>query len=78
LIRDQSFAPDELIDRLQPAPQTENRLADYFYTAEELDELAGFIAAAANHAENREVEQEWDALFERILAPSTGNAGRLR
>jgi len=78
LIRDQSFAPDELIDRLQPAPQTENPLADYLYTSDELDELAGFIAAAANHAENREAEQEWDALFERVLALLNGNAGRLR
>ena len=68
LIRDQSFAPDELIDRLQPVPQGENHLVDYLYTWDELDELAGFIAAASNHVENREVEREWEAVFERILA----------
>ena len=78
LIRDETFAPDELIDRLQPVPQAENHLADFPYTWDELDELAGFIAAATNRAENRKVEREWDALFERILTLLNGNAGRLR
>lgn len=68
MIRDESFAPDELIERLQPTPEAGNHLADFLYTWSELDELAGFIAAASNHAANRKVEQEWEAVFERILA----------
>lgn len=68
LIRNESFAPEELIDRLQPVPKDENHLADFLYTADELEELAGFIAAEGNHPQNSPVGKEWDALFERILA----------
>jgi len=68
LIRDRSFAPTELVERLQPVPQADNHLAEFAYTWDELDELAGFIAAEGNHPESLEVGREWDALFERILA----------
>jgi len=36
------------------------------FTLEELDELAGYVAAAANHTENEAVEQELDQVCERI------------
>jgi len=63
LIRNESFAPPELVDRLQPVPKAEEHLADFLYTAEELEELAGFIAAEGNHPQNPKVEKEWDALL---------------
>ena len=76
LIQEDSFAPGELIDRLQPVPEAENHLADYLYNWNELEELSGFLAAAGNHAENRKVEREWDALIERVLALLNGTSGR--
>ena len=68
LLREDSLAPGELIDRLQPGPAGTTRRAKFLYSAEELDELIGFVAASANHAENRKMEKEWDALFDRITA----------
>ncbi len=68
LLREDSLAPGELIDRLQPGSDSKTRRAKFLYTWEELDELIGFVAAAANHAENRKMEKEWDALFNRIAA----------
>jgi hypothetical protein len=34
----------------------------------ELDELAGYIAAEANHTHNKKQRKEWDRLFPRISA----------
>jgi len=68
LIRDRSFAPKELVERLQPVPQADNPRVDFAYTWDELDELAGFVAAEGNHPESPELGREWVALFERILA----------
>ncbi len=76
LLREDSLAPCELIDRLQPGSAGQTRRAKFLYTWEELDELIGFVAAAANHAENRKMEKEWDALFDRITALLKNNAGR--
>jgi len=33
---------------------------------DELDDLAGFIAAEANHAEDKILEKKLDALFDKI------------
>lgn len=66
LIRERSFASNELTDRLQPVLEGKDRLVSFIYSPEELDELAGFVAAEANHSQNRKVGKEWDAIFERI------------
>lgn len=58
LIHDRSFAPKELFERLQPVPQADNHHAEFAYTWDELDELAGFIAAEGNHPESPEVGRE--------------------
>jgi len=63
LILNHSFAEQELTDRLRvvPAPI-------YRFTLGELDELAGYIAAEANHTHNKQQRKEWDRLFHRISA----------
>ncbi|MGO9274286.1 MAG: hypothetical protein ACLQOO_29295 [Terriglobia bacterium] len=33
-----------------------------------MDELAGYVAAEANHAQDKKWRKEWDRLFARIAA----------
>ena len=61
LILNHSLAEPELTDRLRlvPAP-------DYRFTLDDLDELAGYIAAEANHAKDKKLQKEWDRLYARL------------
>lgn len=36
------------------------------YSLDELDELLGYIAAEANHAENEKLERDLDRLYDRL------------
>jgi hypothetical protein len=36
------------------------------FTLDDLDELAGFVAAEANHAKDKKLQEELDRLYERI------------
>ncbi len=36
------------------------------FSLDELDELAGYVAAEANHAKDKKLQKEWDRLFARI------------
>jgi hypothetical protein len=49
--------------RLVPGPG--ERLV-YRFTLDDLDELAGFVAAEANHAKDEKLGKELDRLFARI------------
>jgi hypothetical protein len=67
LILENSFAPDELTARLRLVPQR-GKPAVARYTLGELDELAGHVAAEANHAKNRKVAKQWDGIFDKMTA----------
>jgi hypothetical protein len=62
-----AFAHEELISRLRRVPQPDQSPADSF-TLDELDELAGHVAAEANHTKDRKLGKELKRLFERIAA----------
>jgi hypothetical protein len=40
----------------------------FHFTLDDLDELAGSVAAEANHAKNKVLRHQLDQLFERIEA----------
>ena len=65
LIVNQTFAGDDLTERLLEA-KTEGKYIKVAYTLGELEELAGFIAAEANHAEDKKLEKQLDALYDKI------------
>ena len=64
LLRDETFADSEYADLF-----TESRgrcVAEF--TASELDDILGHIAAAANHARRAKLREELDALYRRLEA----------
>ena len=67
LILKHSFASEELTDRLRIVPRP-NEPPIYRFTLDDLDELAGYVAAEANHAKNKKLQKEWDRLYARIAA----------
>src|SRR5215207_7804592 len=65
LIRDHTFAGQHLTDALNVTEFNDGKIFVY-YTLDDLDELAGHVAAAANHAKNRKLEKTLDALYAEI------------
>jgi Plasmid pRiA4b ORF-3-like protein len=59
-----TFADDSLTDRLRVT--IPGRYPVLHFTLEDLDELVGFIAAEANHAKNRVLQEQLDQLCDRI------------
>ena len=65
LIVNQTFAGDDLTERLHKAKVEENYIKES-YTLNEIEDLAGFIAAEANHAEEKKLQKKLDALYDKI------------
>lgn len=65
LILDHTFADDELTVPLRVAPAS-NKASVYPFTLDDLEELAGYVAAEANHAKDRKLQKELDRLFARM------------
>ena len=65
LILAHTFAGPNLTKRLRLAEVAGTRLT-VDYTLDDLDELVGFIAAEANHAEDARLQHELDALYEHL------------
>jgi hypothetical protein len=65
LILEHTFAGNDLTDRIKLA-LLKGKHISAGYTLEELDELVGFIAAEANHSEDRKLERQLDRLFEKL------------
>jgi len=65
LIISHTFADKSLTDRLQIAPQPGQRSV-FRFTLDELDELVGDVAAEANHAKNKVLQEQLDQLCDRI------------
>jgi len=63
LVLDQTFAPKALADRLRlaMAEQTE-----FHFTLAELEELHGYVAAAANHADSSKLQKQLDRILLKI------------
>ena len=67
LIIAHTFADDSITSRLRVVPQPGQRPVFHF-TLDELDELTGDVAAEANHAKNKVLQEQLDQLCERIEA----------
>jgi len=65
LILEHTFADEELTKHLRVVPGSGERPI-YRFTLDNLDELAEFVAAEANHAKDKKLRKELDHLFERI------------
>ncbi|MCZ2149651.1 MAG: plasmid pRiA4b ORF-3 family protein [Bryobacterales bacterium] len=67
LILKQSFAEEDLTRRLRlvspPGQSTVVR-----YTLDELDDLAGYVAAESNHAKDPKLHKLWEAIYVKIAA----------
>ena len=67
LIMKHTFAGDELTYRLRVVPRPGEPPLCRF-TSDDLDELAGYVAAQANHAKVKKKEKELRQLYARIAA----------
>ena len=65
LILSHTFADESVTKRLQVMPQPGQRPLFHF-TLDDLDELAGSVAAEANHARNKVLQEQLFQLCERI------------
>lgn len=66
LIAKHTFAGNNLTDRLRIMPSP-GRRPYYHFSLDDLDELAGYVAAEANHAKVKRLEKELRRLFARIM-----------
>lgn len=65
LIMKHTFAGRNLTDGLRVVPSPGKRPL-YRFTLDDLDELAGYVAAEANHAKVKKLEKELRQLYGRI------------
>ena len=65
LIISHTFADESITNRLRVIPQSGQRPVFHF-TLDELSELVGDVAAEANHAKNKVLQEQLDQLCDRI------------
>ena len=68
LIMKHTFADNNLTDHLRVVPHPGQR-PFYRFTLDDLDELAGYVAAEANHTKVKKLEKELRQLYNRIATP---------
>lgn len=66
LLLEHTLADPEYAERLQPPPRGTGLVGRY--TLDDLEDILGYVAAAANHTEDESLQTELDALFEKLLA----------
>lgn len=67
LILKHTFADDELTGPLRVAP-TSREAPVYYFPLDDLEALAGYVAAEANHAKDKKLQKELHRLFARMEA----------
>jgi hypothetical protein len=77
LIMKHTFAGNNLTDRLRLVP-IPSRRPSYRFTLDDLDELAGYVAAEANHAKVRKHEQKLRRLYARLAARGNSRSQRAK
>ena len=65
LILEHTFADPKLTNKLDIA-ETRGKKIVAKYTLDDLDQLSEFVAAEANHCDNKKLQKELYALFDRI------------
>ena len=65
LILNQTFASPDLTAFLRSVPVEDGKVVVH-YTLSEIEELMGFVAAEANHSQNRGLVRELDRLYDYL------------
>lgn len=65
LIINHTLADDDLLYPLESAIIEGNKIK-FAYTLDDLDDLLGYIAAEANHTENKKLEKQLDAVYDKL------------
>lgn len=65
LIREETFFAGEVLESLAAAAPIAGKLTLHL-TLEDLDDLAGYVAAAANHCPKKKLQRELDQLYDVI------------
>jgi len=65
LITNKTFADPVLLEPLKKG-QVEDDLITVYYPPQHLEELLGFIAAAANHTGDKILEKVLDSLYDKL------------
>ena len=74
LLRDETFADPEYAGRFGEVGG--KRMAEF--TASELEDILGHVAAAANHTRRSKLREELDALYSRLEALEAARRARAR
>lgn len=64
LLLEHTLGDPEYAKRLELIPGSTDLIGQY--TLDDLEDLIGYIAAEANHTEEAELQQELDALYDRL------------
>ena len=65
LLLEHTFADPEYAERLRPAPSGKGLVAEY--TLDDLEDILGYVAAEANHTDDKKLRRELDAFYDRLL-----------
>ena len=65
LIADHTLADSEYSNRFKTTEKKGTTLTAHF-TADELDDLLGYVAAEANHSKSKKIEKELDKLYSKL------------
>jgi hypothetical protein len=65
LLLEHTFGDPQYAETLRPAPTGKGLVGDY--TLDDLEDMLGYIAAEANHTEDKKLRRELDALYDRLL-----------
>lgn len=67
LILNHTFADPEITDRLKIA-EVKNKKIRATFSLDEIEDLAGFVAAEANHSIDRKLQKQLDKLYDKLSA----------
>ena len=65
LLLDHTLGDPEYANRLRPASNAGALVGEH--TLDDLEDMLGYIAAEANHTEDRALQRALDALYDRLL-----------
>ena len=67
LVIEHTFAPEYLMGRMRPGPQVVGaKPQPVAFTLDEWEELHGYVAAEANHCDERKLERELYRICDRV------------
>jgi hypothetical protein len=65
LLLEYTLGDPEYAERLRPDPSGRGLVGEY--TLDDLEDILGYIAAEANHTEDKKLQRELEALYDRLF-----------